>query len=1523
MRLLYQEDDGTFKLTRIYGEDEVPKYAVLSHTWLAEEDEVNYQDIKKGHGQRKAQSYAKISLCGKLAAREGLRYFWQVHIHILWCDMCCINRSNATEVSEAVICMFRWYQRATRCFAILSDVIVGEDEEDLIFPQSWLADFRRSRWFKRGWTLQELLAPESVEFFSAQGLRLGSKASLRALVSDITRIPGEAFLSGSLDNFSIHQRMSWAADRQTTRKEDKAYSLLGLLGIYMPLLYGEGEHSFVRLRQEIDKKHIKTTKLETLLDKLPTCHSAAFNSRENEHEPTCLAGTRVETLQHITQWADSIDDRYIYWLSGIAGTGKSTIARTIAREYDKRGMLGGSFFFAQGGRAADTLITTLAAQMASKLPSARQHICQAILDDKEIAHQALRDQWDKLIVKPLTKLETRTSPTVVIVLDAMDECDNESDTRIILRLLAETKPQRNCRLRIFVTSRPELPIRCGFQQIPAAERQDYVLQDIRPVLVDRDLTLFFEAKLSSIRTECGLATNWPGTGVVARLVEVSGGLFIWASTACQYIREGGGHFATKRIARLLHGDIRSAAGPESQLDRIYTTVLRERFRAEGYDEDEKAELDRTLRDILGSLVVLIAPLSLEALANLLGLEATRVTLMLANLHTIVSIPSQPNRPIRLHHPTFRTFLLDKARCLDFWVDEKAACKALAENCIHLMAKMLKRDICGLRSPGIRAEDIDRQLIQRCIPSELQYACLYWVEHYQHSGTRLGDDDSVHCLFRDHFLHWLEAIGLMGAGSKRATLVRMYQSLLAPTDNARQLPLVKDARRFLTLQSKIEQKEQAPLQIYCAALAFVRPSNKLRGHFWSQMHPWFVNVRNVQADSHVYEDEYDCVNDLAFTPDGSVLVSGSVNPWVRRWSVESGSPLPKWHAQTDKVSSIAISPDGELLASGSDDSTIAVWKIRSSEIRYTLTGHTNWINAVTFSPDGSLLATGSMDETIRLWDASTGQELGVLRGSTSFVNSIAFSPDSAYIVSGTADQAMPLWDIGKKEVCMFYDGHLGSINSVKFSRDGDRIVSGSDDTTVRLWDAITGSEIMTLHGHAKKVWAVAFSHDACTIASASSDKSIRLWNARTGDTLNTLLGHASGINAVVFSQNDTDIASSSFDGEVRLWDAKTGGLRSRMNKFADDAESDIALTAKSAARTEEPADSEVVADDIIKAHASAVTCLMFSPDGQTVASGSSDNVIKLWTDEGMVQRKLDGHVGGILDLIFSPDSRRLASASEDNTAKLWDPTSRTMLHSFDGHLGSVRRVRFSSVGHLLASCSDDRTIRLWDTSTGSSLATLRGHPDAVSDVSFSANDKLMASCSVDGTICIWDLQSFELLGGPIKAHSKPITSVAVSPDSSLVASCSSDGSIKLWTIMGKICGTLQGHKLPVTSIAFSLDTKRLVSCSEDQTMKLWSVETLSVQDTLDVGVSLRNVEFSPCSRHIKSDRGLVDITSLVSSVSAPTIRGAHHVFVTKDWVKRDDENALWLPPEYRAVSAATCNENMVLGHASGAISFIRF
>jgi hypothetical protein len=249
MRLLKLESSGEFSLTKDLIHN-VPPYGILSHTWGADADEVTFRDMTDGTGKSKA-GYNKIRFCGEQAARDDLQYFWV--------DTCCIDKSNSTELSEAINSMFRWYRNAAKCYVYLSDVSTCDHDQNNLSFQSWEPAFRNSEWFTRGWTLQELIAPPLVEFFCSKGKRIGDKKSLEQQVHEITGIAAKAFLGSPLSEFSVTERMSWAENRETKREEDKAYSLMGIFDIHMALIYGEGMKSaFRRLREEINKPNLES-----------------------------------------------------------------------------------------------------------------------------------------------------------------------------------------------------------------------------------------------------------------------------------------------------------------------------------------------------------------------------------------------------------------------------------------------------------------------------------------------------------------------------------------------------------------------------------------------------------------------------------------------------------------------------------------------------------------------------------------------------------------------------------------------------------------------------------------------------------------------------------------------------------------------------------------------------------------------------------------------------------------------------------------------------------------------------------------------------------------------------------------------------------------------------------------------------------------------------------------------------------------------------------------------------------------
>jgi hypothetical protein len=414
--------------------------------------------------------------------------------------------------------------------------------------------------------------------------------------------------------------------------------------------------------------------MDGLLKNLPYAADAPFNTAKWQHEPTCLPDTRVDLQQQIHDWMEGGDERTIFWLHGLAGTGKSTIARTIAHNCFQQGRLSASFFFSKGGgdiSHAGKFFTTIAIQLSEESQYLKRCIYNAIKENKSVATQSYANQWRQLILGPLSKLDRGYRPfSFVFVIDAMDECESDADIRLILQLLVEAQSLKKVRLRVFLTSRPEIPIRHGMYDIPQAKHQDFVLQDIAPATINHDISLFFEHSLRIIGRKWTLGADWPGEVVLRQLVQYACGLFIWAATACRFIREGK-RFARKRLDIILKGNSSGVTVPGKQLDEIYLTVLKHSIASE-YSDEEKEEVYDMLKHTLGSIVVLLSPLSASSLSKLLHLPKEDINRTFEDLHAILDIPKDPTRPLRLHHPSFRDFLLNRDRCVDFWVYEKKA-----------------------------------------------------------------------------------------------------------------------------------------------------------------------------------------------------------------------------------------------------------------------------------------------------------------------------------------------------------------------------------------------------------------------------------------------------------------------------------------------------------------------------------------------------------------------------------------------------------------------------------------------------------------------------------------------------------------------------------------------------------------------------------------------------------------------------------------------------------------------------------
>jgi hypothetical protein len=375
------------------------------------------------------------------------------------------------------------------------------------------------------------------------------------------------------------------------------------------------------------------------LQTLPVSADAPFSGRKREHDPTCLPGTRTGLLDDIYNWVDGEYSKSIFWLNGWAGTGKSTIAQTVAHAYSAKKGLGASFFFSRGGGDvghAEKFVTTVAFQLANVIPGLKREICDAISKRNDIVTQSLRDQWQDLILSPLSNLDRKDYQSkYVLVIDALDECEDQNDIQIILQLLAEVRSLKGVQLRVLLTSRPEGPIRFGLSQIRKDDHEDFVLHNISSSTVNHDIPVFLRNELGLIRKKYLFRADWPEDIAITSLVRNSNGLFIWAATACRFIEEGG-MLADDRLSLLLREN-NIAPEPARKLDEIYTTVLTSSVRGE-YEDEETLRLRELFRQIVGPIMVSPEPLSVSNLVGILGKDIETLKRTLSNLHSVLHVP---------------------------------------------------------------------------------------------------------------------------------------------------------------------------------------------------------------------------------------------------------------------------------------------------------------------------------------------------------------------------------------------------------------------------------------------------------------------------------------------------------------------------------------------------------------------------------------------------------------------------------------------------------------------------------------------------------------------------------------------------------------------------------------------------------------------------------------------------------------------------------------------------------------------
>ena len=562
-----------------------------------------------------------------------------------------------------------------------------------------------------------------------------------------------------------------------------------------------------RLRQdlqkvlgELEQSHLLQESLDRLetkidLEKLPYAKGAMYNSYGDDHI-ICHPATRVDLLYDIYDWARDPQSKSIFWLSGWAGIGKSTISRTVAEKLAGQGgrdgvNLGASFFFKRGEGdrgSASRFFSTIARELVLRIPGLGAIVAEVVAKDPMIFDKALGEQFDKLIYRPLRQVNTVADGcrTFIVVVDALDECEKERDIKVIIDLWSRLVHSTTVRLKLFLTSRPDLPVQLGFRNISTAIYQDMILQDAVPqTTVQHDILIFLKDAFGKIRDSYNLDPlsgeplnqDWPGDGRLQALVDMAVPLFIIAATVYRFVGGDRRRDPRERLEKILQFP---NFGKSKSMRQTYLPVLAQSSPQLEYSEDEDMWYHE-FRTIVGSIVVLAEPLCRDSLAELLNVSPDLIAGCLEPLHSVLRVPTESEIPIRTLHLSFNEFLLsDELRSEPFGVNSQATHRMLFFRCLQLLFGPggLQENLCKLEYPGQPRQEIDPATINDRLSPAFQYACQYWITHVKYSEVQIYDGDNVHSFLQKHFLHWIEAMSLINRLAQVIEQIRILRSLVS-------------------------------------------------------------------------------------------------------------------------------------------------------------------------------------------------------------------------------------------------------------------------------------------------------------------------------------------------------------------------------------------------------------------------------------------------------------------------------------------------------------------------------------------------------------------------------------------------------------------------------------------------------------------------------------------------------------------------------------------------------------------------
>ncbi|KAG8787121.1 hypothetical protein FRC12_015888 [Ceratobasidium sp. 428] len=1187
----------------------------------------------------------------------------------------------------------------------------------------------------------------------------------------------------------------------------------------------------------------QTTACRARLRELSPSHAAWYSSAESTsvRRDGCTPNTRVVVLEKLTNWAREAHSEKVYWLNGMAGTGKTTIAYSFCERLDKDKRLAACFFCSRqlpSCRDANLILPTLAYQLAGfSMPF--RHVLSGILQrNPDVYARNLPSQFESLILRPLQEVENSVPTDLVIVIDALDECDNNDGVSRMLDILLSRDVELP--IRFFVTSRPEPEIydRMLSRKGPRT-RFELHLHELERSIVQEDIKTYLRANL--------MPADLPRSDI-DRLAEHSGTLFIHAATAVRYILGDNGSRSIKRLQKILDTS-NSSSKAYKQIDALYTVILRGAFDDANLDERDKQEM----RLVLHTVICAREPLTASLLASLLVLDGVdSVHVALRYMFSVLHFQGVYGRITALHQ-SFPDYILDSNRSLDYHCDAKEHNSMMAQRCFDLMkVPNPPFNICNLESSFLldrEVPNLDKE-IEEAISNELFYACRYWGAHLLAVERAKSLVDELHYWARERFLLWLEVMNLKRCLSDGAGMLSRIESWLKLDGHAEDTwTLIQDAYTFTIAFMSSPMSDSTP-HIYLSALGFW-PRQKPIAKFYRPKMRGLVEVAGGPESEQKPEALVICKNPshitcIAVSPNGTAVASGCTDNTICIRDIHTGQVTGKTLiGHTNTVSSVVYSPDGARIASSSLDKTICIWDVQTLAMIGGPFEASRWgISSIpiAYSPDGRYILSGSSGHSIRIWDVDTRRMVTKSLGNRyDEVNSVTYAPNGALLASASSNGTVCVWDaqtlamIGQPLV-----GHTSSVNSVVFSPDSARIISGSSDCTIRIWDARTGRQMeKPLRGHTSGVYSIAYAPNGKYVISGSSDHTMRIWNLQTRESQATDISATCILpsdgrfcfypRSVAFALQGTRIICLE-STVLSVWDTHTSSANLTSSWFAD--------------LTSEYGFSTLVAMKRLRRwinrsspeyDGEGITSVAYSRDGTFIFSGSKDHSIRIWDPHSgsMTGKPLKGHSGIVKAVACAPNGLQIASGSVDTTLRIWDlHTGKAILRPLKGHTRPVLSLAYSPEGARIASGSDDNTILIWDAYTGQAICEpLKGHENSVNSVTYTADGRFIVSGSEDSSIRIWDAHNGQPVGKPLLDSGGSVFSVACAPDCMRIVSGSSKG-IRTWNIRsGQLIKRGFGHRCQVLRVLWTPDSARIVSSSNEGTIFIWDASTLCIIDEL--------------------------------------------------------------------------------------------